>query len=483
MVRVQANMVHIPQILAIALICLHLSLTSLGQEQNRYNVLFIISDDLRPELGAYGVSQIKTPNIDKIAARGTRFDNAYAQYPVCNPSRTSFLTGLYPTQTGVWNNNDYFRRAHPTMVTLPEYFKQHGYVTLRSGKIFHGGIDDMQSWSEGGEPTDSSITERGKKPPANLPNMRELPDAPANQPLSKSAASDRIIVLEGEGETHGDYKAATRAIAMMEKYKTQPFFLAVGFGKPHSPPTAPKKFFDLYEVDKIQLPVDFATTPKAPRGFPEISISKTNSDLFIGRESSPDLAREMKRAYYASTSFMDAQVGRVMEALQKNNLAHNTIVVFFGDHGYHLGEKGKWSKAYSLYELGIRVPLIIAVPKGEAQHTSQVVELIDLYATLAELCGLPRKKDIEGHSLMPLLKDPGADRNFPAYSVTEVRKSIGRSVRTKDWHYVEWDEGKAGRMLFKHPEDRHELTNLAEDAKYENVVKEMKALLKRMPAL
>ena len=469
------------KIFIIVFICLHVSLVLVAQKHNKYNVLFLISDDLRPEVGAYGVSQVKTPNIDKIAAKGTRFDNAYAQYPVCNPSRSSFLTGRYPSQTGVWNNNDYFRRLHPATITLPEYFKQNGYFTLRSGKIFHGGIDDMQSWTEGGEPTDSAITERGKQPATNLSNAGELPDAPGNQPSSKSAASDRIIVLDGEGESHGDYKTATRAIVMMEKYKTKPFFLAVGFVKPHSPPTAPKRFFDLYDVDKIVLPVDFGITPKAPDGHPEISISKTNSDLFIGRESPPDLSREMKRAYYASTSFMDAQVGRVMDALEKNNLQDNTIVVFFGDHGYHLGEKGKWSKAYSLYELGIRVPLIIAVPKGKAQYSTQIVELIDLYATLTELCGLPKKNDIEGHSLVPLLKDPDAERNFPAYSVTAVRQSIGRSVRTKDWHYVEWDEGKTGRMLFKHPEDLHELSNLAEDLKYAKVVQEMKALLKQMP--
>jgi arylsulfatase A-like enzyme len=469
-------------IFPIAFICLQVNLVAFAQTQTKYNILFLISDDLRPELGAYGVGQIKTPNIDKIAAIGTRFDNAYAQYPVCNPSRSSFLTGLYPSQNGVWNNNDYFRRLHPLTITLPEYFKHNGYVTLRSGKIFHGGIDDMQSWTEGGEPTDSAITERGKIPATNLANQAELPDAPGNEPLSKSAASDRIIVLDGDGETNGDYRTATRAIAMMEKYKTKPFFLAVGFVKPHSPPTAPKKFFDLYDVDKIELPVDFGTTPKAPPDFPEISISNPNSDLFIRRESPPDLSREMKRAYYASTSFMDAQVGRVMEALKKNNLQDNTIVVFFGDHGYHLGEKGKWSKAYSLYELGLRVPLIIAVPKGKAQHSTQIVELIDLYSTLIELCRLPKKNDIEGHSLVPLLKEPGAERNFPAYSVTAVRQSIGRSVRTKDWHYVEWDEGKTGRMLFKHPDDPHELTNFAEDPKYAKVVEKMKALLKQMPS-
>jgi arylsulfatase A-like enzyme len=436
---------------------------------------------LRPELGTYGNPLIKTPNIDKIAARGTRFDRAYAQYPVCNPSRTSLLTGRYPTQTGVMNNNDYFRLIHPEFVTLPQYFKENGYRTLRAGKIFHGGIDDQPSWTEGGEPPDPAITERGKTGKSQLTKPDEPEDSPSNQPASKSSASDRIIVLDGEGESHGDYKTATRAINYLEKYKNQPFFLAVGFVKPHSPPTAPKKFFDLYDAGKMQLPVDFGTTPKAPPGFPEISISPVNSDLFIGRESSPEQAREMMRAYYASISFVDAQVGRVMDALDRNGLADKTIIVFWGDHGYHLGEKGKWSKAYSLYEIGLRVPLIIAVPKGEAQSSVRIVQLLDMYPTLAELCGLPKPNGNEGHSLVPLLKKPQANWDYPAYSVTDYHGKIGKSVRTKRWHYVEWEEGKSGAMLFEHPNDPHELKNLAEDAKYANAFAEMKKLLKQMP--
>ncbi|MEZ0485818.1 sulfatase [Fibrella aquatica] len=448
----------------------------------KYNVLFIISDDLRPELGAYGVSMIKTPNIDRIAARGTRFDNAYAQYPVCNPSRTSFLTGRYPTQTGVMNNNDYFRLTHPEFVTLPQHFKANGYVTLRTGKIFHGGIDDQVSWTEGGEPTNPGITERGKTPAKQPVEKVDEPDnEPKDKPLSKASASDRIIVLPGNGQNHGDYKTASRAITYLDTYKNQPFFLAVGFVKPHSPPTAPKQFFDLYDVDKMELPIDFGTTPKAPVGFPAISISQTNSDLFIARESTPELSKEMKRAYYASTSFMDAQVGRVMDALERNKLQDNTIVVFFGDHGYHLGEKGKWSKAYSLYELGLRVPLIIAMPKGKGQHSAQVVQLLDLYPTLAELCGLPKPTAIEGHSLSPLLKKTDSQWTYPAYSVTSVQNKLGKSVRTKRWHYVEWEEGKAGSMLFEHPTDPHELKNLADGASYSNTVQEMKKLLKQMP--
>ncbi|HEY8561949.1 MAG TPA: sulfatase [Pyrinomonadaceae bacterium] len=452
----------------------------------KYNVLFIASDDLRPELGAYGVSGIKTPNIDRIAARGLRFDNAYAQYPVCNPSRTSLLTGRYPTETGVMNNNDYFRRIDPSTVTLPQYFKNNGYVTIRSGKIYHGGIDDPDSWTIGGEKPDPNITERGN------PNFKPVP-RPAADPDDeekteaqgagiKASNSDRIVVLEGDGEKHGDYKAATRAVEYIEKYKDQPFFLAVGFVKPHSPPTAPKKFFDLYNVSTIPLPVDFGTTPKALPGAPEISIAPRNADLFIGRESTPELSREMKRAYWASTSFMDAQVGRVVDALEKNGLREKTIVVFWGDHGYHLGEKGKWSKAYSLYEVGLRVPLIIAVPKGKSEATSRVVELVDLYPTLAELCGLPTPSAVSGHSVAKLLKNPRAEFERPAYSVTEYRKSLGKSVRTARWHYVEWDEGKSGAMLYEHPKDALELKNLAGDPRYAAVVAEMKGLLAKMPS-
>jgi len=467
-------------------------MTSVAQQRapkKKYNVLFLISDDLRPEIGPYTSAGIKTPNIDKIAARGMRFDNAYAQYPVCNPSRSSFLTGRYPTQDGVMDNNTYFRRIHPEYVTLPQYFMNNGYVSLRSGKIFHGGIDDQVSWTEGGEPTNPRITERSNRdtqsPNAGNANRARAAAAPKNAygQSPSAAASDRIIVLDGDGETHGDYITATKGIELMDKYKDgdKPFFLAVGFVKPHSPPTAPKKFFDMYDLNKIPLPVDYATDPKAPPGFPPISIATTNSDLFIGRPSTPESAREMKRAYWASTSFMDEQLGRVMDALKRNKLEDNTIVVFFGDHGYHLGEKGKWSKGYSLYELGLRVPLIVALPGAKAQHTTQIVSLFDLYPTLAELCGLPKPEGQEGHSFVAQLKNPKANRDFPSYAVVDYKGKTGKSVRTKRWHYVEWTEGKDGMMLFEHPKDSLELKNLATDPAYDKTIQEMKGLLKLMP--
>jgi arylsulfatase A-like enzyme len=246
----------------------------------KYNVLFIISDDLRPELGCYGNSMIKTPNVDGLAARGTRFDHAYAQFPLCNPSRSSMLNGRYPAQTGVMDNNTYFRAQHPDFVTLPQYFKNNGYAALRTGKIFHGGIDDQVSWTEGGEPVDQSIVNRPPSPVATGQGARETGDeeaAPQPNRPARASASDRIVVLDGEGESFGDYKIADRAIDFLDKYKDKPFFLAVGFNKPHSPPTAPKKFFDLYDVNKIPLPADFNTHPIAPAGFPDISIPHRNA--------------------------------------------------------------------------------------------------------------------------------------------------------------------------------------------------------------
>ena len=454
--------------------------TAAQKTKRKYNVLFISSDDLRPDLGSYGNPIVRTPNVDRIARRGTRFNRAYAQYPLCNPSRTSLLTGRQPTQTGVLDNNTYFRRKFPDWVTLPQFFKNNGYASLRAGKIFHGGIDDQVSWTEGGEPTDPAITERGN------PNAAPRTPRPTTTETGAGGVqgnpSDRIVVLEGNGESHGDYKTATRAIEYLEKYKNQPFFLAVGFVKPHSPPTAPQKFFDLYDQSKMPLPPDFASKPAAPPGLPEISIPPRNADLFIGREASPEQAREMIRAYYASTSFMDAQVGRVLDALERLGLRENTIVVFWSDHGYHLGEKGKWSKAYSLYEIGLRVPLLIAVPNGKSQASERAVQLLDMYPTLVELCGLGAAPSVSGHSLAPLIKNPGAKWQNPAYGITRYQNKIGKSVRTERWHYAEWENGAAGRMLFDHSQDSHELKNLAEDPKHQKVVQEMKKLLEQMPS-
>ncbi|MEK7830389.1 MAG: sulfatase [Acidobacteriota bacterium] len=455
-------------LLALAAILWHQAQSgSEAKESQKLNVLFIAVDDLRPELGCYGNSLIQTPNIDRLASQGTRFDLAYCQYPLCNPSRTSLFTGRHPTTTGVMDNRKWFRAEHPDFVTLPQHFKANGYASLRTGKQFHGGIDDTDAWTEGGEARNFTGAANTAAPGQN----------PAN--------SDRIIKLQGDGETHGDYRSATRAIEYLEKYKDRPFFLALGFAKPHSPPTAPQKMFDLYDAGKMPLPPDFAASPKAPEGFPAISIPTRNSDLFIGRDASEAEAREVIRAYYASISFVDYNVGRVLAALDRLKLRDKTIVVFWGDHGYHLGEKGKWSKANSLYEVGTRVPLIIVSPNGppngKAQMTRATVQLLDMYPTLVEMCGLPQPSGLQGHSLTPLLKNPKAKWKHPAFTVTYFQNKLGKAVRNDRWRYAEWEDGKSGAMLFDHSKDPRELKNLADDPAHAKVVAEMKTLLAKMP--
>jgi arylsulfatase A-like enzyme len=241
---------------------------------------------------------------------------------------------------------------------------------------------------------------------------------------------------------------------------------------------------EMYDVAKMPLPPDFAPAPKAPAGFPALSIPPRNSDLFIGREASPDAAREVIRAYYASTTFTDYNVGRVLDALERLKLRDKTIIVFWGDHGYHLGEKGKWSKHNSLYEVGARVPLMIAAPKakGNGKTSRRVVQSLDLYPTLAELCGLPAPNDLAGHSLAPLLGNPNAKWDHPAYTVTRFQNKLGRAVRTERWRYAEWPAGEdGGAMLFDRAKDPYELKNLAGDPAYAKTVEEMRKLLKRLP--
>ena len=432
----------------------------------KYNVLLIAVDDLRPELGCYGNPIVRSPHIDRLARRGVRFERAYCQYPLCNPSRTSLLTGRYPTTVRVLDNNRYFRDEFPDLLTIPQLFRQHGYVTARSGKIFHGVIDDAPSWDEGGEPV------RRRQPPS------------AEERARQARNSDRWEAVPGDGENQPDDRTASRALELLEKYKDRPFFLGVGFVKPHSPLVAPKKYFDLYDPTKMPLPEDFAPRPTLPPGVPAAALPERNGDLFIGRDATPEAAREMIRAYYACVSFMDAQVGRVLDKLESLGLADRTIIVLFGDHGYHLGEKGKWSKHNSLYEVAVRVPLIIVAP-GMARAGAacpRTVELVDLYPTLAELCSLKPPGGLEGQSLVPLLRDPRQIWDHPAYTVTLRGKIFGRTVRTERYRYTEWDPEGAQAELYDHRSDPHERRNLAAEPSYASVRKQMRDWLRRMPA-
>jgi arylsulfatase A-like enzyme len=458
------------------------------------NILFIISDDLRTECSCYG-GLAKTPNIDALAAAGIRFDRAYCQYPLCNPSRSSLLTGRSPLTTGILGNRGFFGDLHPDFVSLPKYFKQHGYVTLRTGKIFHGGIDDNEAWNEGGEPRAGATADNperqagGTIPSADPDESAPVDKKPGAAPATRAERSDRFIVLPGDGHNHGDWRCADTAIEYLRKCKNsdQPFFIGCGFVKPHSPPTAPQKFYDMYDLDKIPLPPNFAARPTVPEGFPKASIRSKNADLFIGRDATPEEAKQMIRAYLASTSFVDANVGRVIAELDKLGLRDSTIVIFWGDHGYQLGERGKWSKAGSLFEQGDRVPFIVLDPraKGNGQPCERVIQCIDLYPTLCELCGLARPEGLEGRSFVPLLNDPKAPWDHPAFTVwsEDGRTLHGVAIRTEKWRYAEFgDSGKNGAMLFDETADPQELKNLADDPNFAPVVAEISPLVRQYAA-
>lgn len=454
-----------------------------------------MADDMRVELGCYGsMFQAQTPHLDALARSGVRFDRNYCQFPLCNPSRASLLTGRKPSTTGVLGNRTDFRTAHPDWTTLPQLFKENGYTVVRAGKIYHGGLDDAKSWDEtnddGGPTDDGSGAPVGKTRPVLRENVGAQPaDVPAPLPAdtSRAAYSDRIVVLEGNGESHGDFRTADRTIESLRKYKDRPFFIACGFVKPHSPPTAPQKFFDLYDVDKIKLTPDFAAWPTVPAGFPPAAIRKRNADLFIGRGASEAEAKEVIRAYLASISWTDWNVGRVIDELDRLGLRENTIIVFAVDHGYQLGEKGKWSKAGSLFEMGTRVPLIIAAPdlKGNGQSSPRIVESLDIYPTLVELCGLPEQKKAEGVSLTPLLRKPSAAWDKPAFSVwSEDGKTFhGVAVRTEKWRYAEFGkDGINGAMLFDPHADPLEMKNIVADEKHKMVVVELSSLVRKYAA-
>lgn len=448
------------------------------------NVLFLISDDMRTEINVYGSQMAVTPNLDYLSKRGVRFERAYCQYPLSGPSRASLLTGRRPTTSGLYSNREWFGATYPEWVSLPKYFKQQGYATLRTGKVFHGGIDDTEAWTEGGEARRYSEPVN-TNPPSYVSN-EEAYGQSRRQPakltpgLEAYTGSDRWEAVEGEAVKQlGDTRVADRAIEYIRKSKEsdQPFFIACGFSKPHTPFVAPKEFFDLYDSDSIKLPPDFASLPMVPHGFPQGSIRPNNADLFINRTASPEEARDMIHAYLACVSYVDWNIGRVLAELEKQGLRENTIIVFWSDHGYQLGEKGKWSKAGSLWEQGTRIPFIIYDPraKGNGESSPRVVELVDIYPTLADLCDLPVPEGLDGVSLETLLENPQGEWDRPAYTVWNERgKGItGVSVRTERWRYAEFYGLGSGAYLTDPINDPHELRNLVNDPKYKDVVKEL----------
>jgi iduronate 2-sulfatase len=439
----------------------------------RMNVLYITADDLNNRLGCYGDPVVQSPNIDRLAGRGVRFDRAYCQYPLCNPSRASFLTGLTPDHTRVYENATQFRKNVPDAVSMPQTFQKHGYYVARIGKLYHygvpgqigtDGLDDPPSWQKVVNPRGRDRAEESK--------IFSLVPGQFGGTLSWLAA-------EGTDEEQTDGIGAAEAIKLLQENGHKPFFLAVGFYRPHTPFVAPKKYFDMYPVDRIRLP----EVPADERdGAPAPAFGSAKPEQ--GRMTDAQ-RREAIQAYFASTTFMDAQVGKVVNALERLKLADNTLVVFHSDHGYHLGEHGLWQKM-SLFEESARVPLVIYDPRsrGRGRVSRRTVELVDLHRTLADLCGLNAPSNLDGESLSPLMQDPQAKWNHPAF--TQVRRGggqgampfMGRSVRTERWRYTEWADGERGAQLYDHKEDPHERRNLAADPSHAETVAEMRKLLR-----
>ncbi|MDC0273779.1 sulfatase [Planctomycetaceae bacterium] len=462
---------------SLTLLLLITSFASLRAE-DKPNVLFITVDDLNCDLSCYGHSLVKSPNIDRLANRGVRFDKAYCQYPVCNPSRSSFLTGLYPDQTGVLSNGDSFRKTVPDVVTLPQHFKQNGYYVARVGKIFHYGVptqigtpgdDDPISWQHVVNPSgiDKRVELEGK--------IHSLKPGSYGGTLS-------WLKVESEDSEHTDGIGTAAMVDLLKQHHPEktgkPFFLAMGFYRPHTPYVAPSPYFAKYPLEAIDPVLE------KPGDRDDIPLAALH-DRPKQRELTVPERKEIIQAYYASISLMDTLVGQLLDSLTRLKLDSNTIIVFVSDHGYHLGAHGLWQKG-DLFEGSCRVPMIISRPgmKAAGKTAAHVAEMIDLYPTLTELAGLSTPKHVMGVSLVPVLKNPLQSVRDAAFTVTVSRgpefrqkykvKAKGYTLRTDRYRYTEWGEyGKYGRELYDYENDPEEFTNLSDSQKHESIVTQL----------
>ncbi len=451
-------------VLPLCIAALFASATGAIAAPSRPNVLFLIADDLNTMLGSYGDPLAKTPHIDRLAARGVRFDLTYCAYPLCGPSRNSMLTGLHPNSTGIRANSQIFRQTIPDQISLSQAFRQQGWFAGRIGKLYHYNVPN----SIGTDGHDDPASWELELNPAGVDRLEEHPHIFTLTPGSFGGTLSWYASPKSD-QYHTDGMLAADAEWVLERCARQrqrPFFLAVGFFRPHTPYVAPKDpYFGYYPESKMRIvpgvKEDQADIPRAAL----LSYKREQDKL------TDDLRRQALQAYYASISFMDAQVGRVVDALDRLGLADNTIIVFTSDHGYHTGEHGLWQKQ-SLFEESARVPLLIVAP-GVTQAGSVVrtpVSLMDLYPTLTELSGVTPPSNLQGQSLVPMLRDATAKGR--GWALTQVGRQgagsrfFGYSVRTPRWRYTEWDEGRQGRELYDHESDPRELTNLADSSEH-----------------
>ncbi len=427
------------------------------------NVLFIAVDDLNTSLACYGHPLVKTPNLDALAARGRLFERAYCQFPHCAPSRASLLTGRRPSDIGAFSPVEATRFLHtaPDAITLPRYLRQQGWATARVGKIFHQGVpggigrpgaDDPDAW-------ETAIDPRGR----DKDDESRLRNFTPGRPLGSALT---LLAADGNDEEQTDGRVATEAIRLLEQLKERPFFLAVGFYRPHVPLVAPKSYFDLYPLERIPAPVEGETA-----SLPAAALR--TRPAFWGLSEKEQ--REVIQAYYAAVTFMDAQVGRVLAALRKLDLEKDTLVVLWGDHGYLLGEHGQWAKS-NLFEPALRSPLLMAGPGIDAPGRSPApVEFLDIYPTVVDWLGLSGPTGLAGRTLRPILKR--ADAEWPHAAFSQV--ATGRTIRTARWRYSEWGEnGRDGVLLYDHEHDPDEQHNLAADPAHAAIMRGLQGRLR-----
>lgn len=452
------------------------------------NVLFIAVDDLRPELGCYGATKIISPHIDTLAASGMVFTRAYCQQAVCAPSRISLLTGMRPDTTGIYDLKTPLRTKHPDMMTIPRWFKQHGYRTISLGKIYHHGNDDPEGWSE--KPWHPERAWPGYAVKENIEMMNEYWRKRGKGGASKWPRGPAVEAGDLPDESYADAETASKAIETLRRVKDEPFFLAVGFSKPHLPFACPKRYWDLYPAGEIQLP----SNPYPPKDVPQIALHNFGELRSYGGVPkdgpvSEAQARELIHGYYACVSFIDAQIGRILAELDQLGLRDNTVIVLWGDHGWHLLDQGLWCK-HSNFEVATRAPLIFSYPKRiqAGLTTGALTEFVDVFPTLCDLARLDQPTGLEGVSLGPVFKNPQRPWKSAAFSqYPRGKRVMGYSMRSDRYRYTEWlgrKKNEAGKRyafdkeLYDYENDPQGNVNLANRPEHQALVSTLSRALR-----
>jgi len=455
-----------------------------GDDTRPVNILMIAVDDLRPELACYGATHIHSPNIDRLASQGVRFDRAYCQVAVCGASRASLLSGCRPETTGCWDYKTPLRAKMPDVLSLPQHFRNNGYETSFLGKVYHSSKDDPQGWSLPAEKWAPVDEEKGQRyvPPASAISVSDQ---------SKSGRKRGPSIENGgdvPDDAYRDGHNADRAVQMLQRFASheKPFFLAVGFYKPHLPFVAPGRYWELYDRESITVPPREDVIDGVPYAGSSWGELKNYADIPRNVEYLDDAkSKELIHGYYAAVSYMDAQVGKLLDALEETGLRENTIVLLWGDHGWYLGDFGDWCK-HTNYEVATHVPLIISAPETSAGRSSMALaEYVDLFPTLSELAGLEIPEHCQGTSLVPVLENPdqqGKRAAFSQYYKTKpgAGSMLGTSVRTARYRYTEWRSRKSGELdaveLIDFETDPGATRNVADDPQYADVLPELRAL-------